>query len=44
VKESLEKLGIEPVGGSPDVLARKVQSELQKWATIVRQKNIRLDQ
>jgi tripartite-type tricarboxylate transporter receptor subunit TctC len=44
VKESLEKLGIEPVGGSPDVLARKVQSELQKWATIVREKNIRLDQ
>jgi tripartite-type tricarboxylate transporter receptor subunit TctC len=44
VKESLEKLGIDPVGGSPDVLAGKVQSELQKWATIVREKNIRLEQ
>ena len=34
VKESLEKLGIEPVGGGADVLAGKVQSELSKWATI----------
>jgi tripartite-type tricarboxylate transporter receptor subunit TctC len=44
VKEALEKLGVEPVGGSPDALAAKVQSELQKWATIVREKNIRLEQ
>jgi tripartite-type tricarboxylate transporter receptor subunit TctC len=44
VKESLEKLGVEPVGGEADVLARKVQSELGKWATIVREKNIRLEQ
>jgi tripartite-type tricarboxylate transporter receptor subunit TctC len=44
VKEGLEKLGIEPVGGPPDVLASKVQSELGKWATIVREKNIRLEQ
>jgi hypothetical protein len=26
------------------VLAGKVQSELSKWATIVREKNIRLEQ
>ena len=44
VKEGLEKLGIEPVGGGADVLAGKVQSELAKWATIVREKNIRLEQ
>jgi tripartite-type tricarboxylate transporter receptor subunit TctC len=44
VKESLEKLGVEPVGGGADVLASKVQSELGKWATIVREKNIRLEQ
>jgi tripartite-type tricarboxylate transporter receptor subunit TctC len=44
VKEALEKLGVEPVGGGPDALAAKVQSELQKWATIVREKNIRLEQ
>ncbi|HXL47606.1 MAG TPA: tripartite tricarboxylate transporter substrate binding protein [Xanthobacteraceae bacterium] len=44
IKEALEKLGIDPVGGSPGVLASKVQSELQKWAAIVREKNIRVDQ
>jgi tripartite-type tricarboxylate transporter receptor subunit TctC len=44
VREALAKLGIEPVGGGPEVLASKVQTELQKWATIVREKNIRLDQ
>ena len=44
IKEALEKLGIDPVGGSPGVLASKVQSELQKWAAVVREKNIRLDQ
>jgi len=31
-------------GGGPDVLAAKVQSELQKWTTIVREKNIRIEQ
>jgi tripartite-type tricarboxylate transporter receptor subunit TctC len=30
VKEGLEKLGVEPVGGGADVLAGKVQSELGK--------------
>jgi tripartite-type tricarboxylate transporter receptor subunit TctC len=44
VKEGLEKLGVEPVGGEADELAGKVQSELSKWATIVREKNIRLEQ
>src|SRR5882757_8104492 len=44
VREGFLKLGNEPVGGGPDVLAAKVQSELQKWTTIVREKNIRIDQ
>jgi tripartite-type tricarboxylate transporter receptor subunit TctC len=44
VRKGLEKLGVEAVGGGPDVLADKVQSELNKWATIVREKNIRLEQ
>jgi tripartite-type tricarboxylate transporter receptor subunit TctC len=43
-KEALEKLGIDPAGGAPEVLAAKVQSEMQKWATIGREKNIRLEQ
>jgi tripartite-type tricarboxylate transporter receptor subunit TctC len=44
VKEALRKLGVETVGGGQDVLAGKVQSELQKWSTIVREKSIRLEQ
>jgi tripartite-type tricarboxylate transporter receptor subunit TctC len=44
IKQALEKLGVEAAGGSPDVLAAKVRTEIQKWATIVREKNIRLEQ
>jgi tripartite-type tricarboxylate transporter receptor subunit TctC len=44
VKESLAKLGIEAVGGSPEVLAKKVQTEVEKWKSIVLEKNIRVDQ
>jgi tripartite-type tricarboxylate transporter receptor subunit TctC len=44
VKEGFAKLGIEGVGGPPEVLAAKVQSEIQKWANIVRERGIRVDQ
>jgi len=44
VRDAFLKVGNEPVGGGPDVLAAKVQSELTKWATIVRDKNIHIDQ
>jgi tripartite-type tricarboxylate transporter receptor subunit TctC len=44
VRESFAKLGIEAVGGTPAVLAGKVQSEMQKWTDLVREKNIRLEQ
>ena len=44
VKENFLKVGNEPVGGGPDVLAAQVQSELQKWTAIVRDKNIRIEQ
>jgi tripartite-type tricarboxylate transporter receptor subunit TctC len=44
VKESLNKLGIEPAGGGPEVLANRVQNEMQKWTAIVREKNIRVEQ
>ena len=44
IKQRLAKLGIEAVGGGPDVLAAKVQSEMRKWADLVREKNIRLEQ
>src|SRR5882672_1208240 len=41
VREGFLRVGNEPVGGGPDILAAKVQTELQKWTTIVREKNIR---
>ena len=44
VKKAFEKLGIEVVGGGPEVLAAKVQSEMQKWSKLVRERNIRIDQ
>jgi tripartite-type tricarboxylate transporter receptor subunit TctC len=44
VRQSFAKLGIDPAGGGPQVLADKVKSELAKWATLVREKNIRLEQ
>src|SRR5262249_17832382 len=44
VKQSLKKLGIEAAGGSPDILAQRVQGEIEKWAAIVREKNIHVDQ
>jgi tripartite-type tricarboxylate transporter receptor subunit TctC len=44
VKENFLKVGNEPVGGGPDILAVKVRAELQKWTAIVREKNIRIDQ
>ena len=43
VKESFAKLGFEPGGGGPDVLAQKASSEIKKWANIVREKNIHVD-
>jgi tripartite-type tricarboxylate transporter receptor subunit TctC len=44
VKENFLRVGNEPVGGGADVLAAKVQAELEKWKPIVREKNIRIDQ
>jgi len=43
-QENFLKVGNEPVGGGPDILAAKVQAELQKWTAIVREKNIRIEQ
>ena len=43
MKEGFARLGMEAVGGSQDELARKVEAEIHKWASIVREKNIRID-
>jgi tripartite-type tricarboxylate transporter receptor subunit TctC len=43
VVEGFVKLGIEPAGGTADVLATKVTAEMRKWASIVRDKGIRVE-
>ncbi len=43
VRESFAKLGIEAVGGAPQVLAERVRAEMGKWAGLVRARNIRID-
>ena len=43
MKEGFARLGMEAVGGGQDELAGKVRAEIHKWASIVREKNIRID-
>lgn len=44
VKAAFVKLGFQTGGGSPDDLARRVDSEIRKWTALVRKKNIHVDQ
>jgi tripartite-type tricarboxylate transporter receptor subunit TctC len=43
-KESLAKIGLEPTGGSPDVLAKTVAGDIKKWGDVAREKSIRAEQ
>ena len=43
-KESFAKMGFDPAGGAPDVLAKKVQAEVGKWVDVARKKNIKVEQ
>lgn len=43
VRERLAALGTEPVGGSPEVLAGTITKELQKWAQLVKARNLKFD-
>jgi tripartite-type tricarboxylate transporter receptor subunit TctC len=44
IQESFAKLGIEGVGGTSDALAVRVRTEMEKWAKLVRERNLRFDQ
>ncbi len=44
IQESFTKLGIEGVGGTPDALAARVRTEMDKWAKLVREQNLRFEQ
>jgi tripartite-type tricarboxylate transporter receptor subunit TctC len=43
VKEQLVQAGVEPIGSSPDELARHITSELQKWAQVIQRSRIRVE-
>jgi len=43
VREKLAAIGVEPVGGSPEVLAATVTAEIQKWARLVQARNLKFD-
>jgi tripartite-type tricarboxylate transporter receptor subunit TctC len=40
VKDAFARLGFEPGGGAADVLARKMQAEIEKWKNLVRERHI----
>jgi tripartite-type tricarboxylate transporter receptor subunit TctC len=44
IQESFTKLGIEGVGGTPEALAARVKFEMDKWAKLVRERNLRFEQ
>ena len=44
IQESFAKLGIEGVGGTSDALSARVRTEMEKWAKLVRERNLRFDQ
>ncbi len=44
VRDGLKKVGIEVTPGSAADLALRVQSEMQKWTNLVREKNIHIEQ
>lgn len=43
VRERLAALGTEAVGGTPEALAGTIARELQKWAQLVRARNLKFD-
>ena len=43
VKDRLAKLGIEPVGGSPQQFAQMVLADAAKWKKIITERQITLD-
>jgi tripartite-type tricarboxylate transporter receptor subunit TctC len=43
-KEGFAKIGLEPTGGSPDVLAKTVAGDIKKWGDVAREKSIRAEQ
>ena len=43
VHEKLAAIGVEPVGGSPELLASMIANEVQKWSRVVQARNLKFD-
>ena len=43
VREKLAGLGIDPVGSSPEFMAKYLQDEINKWAAVVKATGMKLD-
>ena len=43
LKERFAALGVEPIGGTPQELARYARAEARKWADVIRKANITLE-
>ena len=43
LKDRFAALGVEPIGGTPDELARYARAEARKWADVIRKANITLE-
>ena len=43
MRERMIGLGYEPVGGKPEKFGEFIQSELAKWAPVVKAANVRID-
>jgi tripartite-type tricarboxylate transporter receptor subunit TctC len=43
VKKSFATMGVEGVGSSPQQFSALIKDDLQRWATLIKEKNIKLD-
>jgi tripartite-type tricarboxylate transporter receptor subunit TctC len=43
VKQRLASLGVEPVGGAPEVFVRHIRVESEKWGKLIKSANIALN-
>ena len=43
VKERLPTLGFEPIGSTPEEFEAQIKAEIEKWARIVRDANVKTE-
>jgi tripartite-type tricarboxylate transporter receptor subunit TctC len=43
VQDTLKKLGVEPKGSTPEAFAATIRTDIDKWAKVVNEANIKLD-